>query len=99
MEQNLVRGMLLVLVILHLFPLRLPRGIDRRHYDLRCRCCSRFSVLIFRTLRPTLLSIGAIDFGILVDGANYMVENIFRQIALRKGTQLNYIDNNKDPAA
>ena len=32
-----------------------------------------------------LLSIGAIDFGILVDAAVVMVENIFRQIALRHG--------------
>ena len=36
-----------------------------------------------------LLSIGAVDFGILVDGAVVMVENIFRQIAARGGTPLN----------
>jgi len=29
-----------------------------------------------------------VDFGILVDGAVVMVENIFRQIAARKGTAL-----------
>jgi heavy metal efflux system protein len=46
-----------------------------------------------------LLSIGAIDFGILVDGAVVMVENIFRQIAVRKGTALNIVDIIKDAAA
>jgi cobalt-zinc-cadmium resistance protein CzcA len=32
------------------------------------------------------LSIGAIDFGILVDGAVVMVENIYRQLAQRRGS-------------
>jgi cobalt-zinc-cadmium resistance protein CzcA len=46
-----------------------------------------------------LLSIGAVDFGILVDAAVVMVENIFRQIALRKGTPSNVIEIIKDAAA
>jgi cobalt-zinc-cadmium resistance protein CzcA len=46
-----------------------------------------------------LLSIGAVDFGILVDGAVVMVENIFRQIALRKGTRHNVLEIIKDAAA
>src|SRR6185312_3716710 len=33
-----------------------------------------------------LLSIGAVDFGILVDGAIFMVENVFRELAKRRGT-------------
>ena len=39
------------------------------------------------------------DFGILVDGAIFMVENIFRQIADRKGGPLNVIEIIKDAAA
>src|SRR5208337_2579348 len=39
-----------------------------------------------------LLSIGAVDFGILVDGAVVMVENIFRQLALRKGQSVSVKD-------
>ena len=39
------------------------------------------------------------DFGILVDGAVFMVENIFRQIALREGTPLNVLEIIKDAAA
>ena len=46
-----------------------------------------------------LLSIGAIDFGILVDAAVVMVENIFRQIALRHGQKFNLIDVIRHAAA
>ena len=46
-----------------------------------------FICLDLKHVPANLLSIGAIDFGILVDGAVVMVENIFRQLALRHGTQ------------
>jgi cobalt-zinc-cadmium resistance protein CzcA len=36
-----------------------------------------------------LLSIGAIDFGILIDGTLVMVENIFRELGVREGTNYN----------
>ena len=39
------------------------------------------------------------DFGILVDGAVVMVENIFRQIAARQGTALNVREIIRDAAA
>src|ERR1017187_10105173 len=46
-------------------------------------------VLVFfldlRDVSANLLSIGAVDFGILVDGAVVMVENIFRRIAAQQG--------------
>src|SRR6185312_373274 len=44
-----------------------------------------FICLDLKHVPANLLSIGAIDFGILVDGAVVMVENIFRQLALREG--------------
>ena len=46
-----------------------------------------FICLDLQNASANLLSIGAIDFGILVDGAVVMVENIFRQIVARKGTR------------
>ncbi len=46
-----------------------------------------FVCLDLRHIPANLLSIGAIDFGILVDGAVVMVENIFRQLAARAGQQ------------
>jgi len=45
-----------------------------------------FICLDLQNASANLLSIGAIDFGILVDGAVVMVENIFRQIVARKGS-------------
>ncbi len=42
-----------------------------------------FICLDWRHIPANLLSIGAIDFGIIVDGAVVMVENIFRELAAR----------------
>jgi len=44
-----------------------------------------FICLDLRQIPANLLSIGAIDFGIIVDGAVVMVENIFRELAQREG--------------
>ena len=44
-----------------------------------------FICLDLQNASANLLSIGAVDFGILVDGAVVMVENIFRQVAARQG--------------
>jgi cobalt-zinc-cadmium resistance protein CzcA len=43
-----------------------------------------FICLDLDKIPANLLSIGAIDFGIIVDGAVVMVENIFRELALRR---------------
>jgi len=45
-----------------------------------------FIFLDLSNIPANLLSIGAIDFGILVDGAVVMVENIYRHLARRHGT-------------
>jgi heavy metal efflux system protein len=39
-----------------------------------------------------LLSIGAIDFGIIIDGTIVMVENIYRELGLRYGTEYRLTD-------
>ena len=49
-----------------------------------------FICLDLRHIPANLLSIGAIDFGILVDGAVVMVENIYRQLARRHGTDVSH---------
>src|SRR6185437_14951972 len=48
-----------------------------------------FICLDIKHIPANLLSIGAIDFGILVDGAVVMVENIHRQLARRHGSTYN----------
>ncbi len=50
-----------------------------------------FICLDWRHIPANLLSIGAIDFGILVDGAVVMVENIFRELAERHDEDYNLI--------
>ena len=42
--------------------------------------------MLFRSA-ANLLSIGAIDFGIIIDGTLVMVENVFRELGLREGQQ------------
>ena len=84
-EDNLVRGILLVIVVLIFFL-----------YDLRSSLIVAatiplslffaFICLDLRHIPANLLSIGAIDFGILVHGAVMMVENTYRLLARRHGT-------------
>jgi heavy metal efflux system protein len=47
-----------------------------------------FICLDLQHASANLLSIGAVDFGILVDGGVVMVENIFRQIVARKDSSV-----------
>src|SRR5262249_36817586 len=51
-----------------------------------------FICLDWRHIPANLLSIGAIDFGIIVDGAVVMVENIFREIAARRDEEHQLVD-------
>jgi cobalt-zinc-cadmium resistance protein CzcA len=86
-QQNLLRGMLLVVVIL-IFFLYDVRAALIVATTIPLALLFAFICLDLQKASANLLSIGAIDFGILVDGAVVMVENIFRQIALRKGEPL-----------
>jgi cobalt-zinc-cadmium resistance protein CzcA len=97
-EQNLLRGMLLVVVILIFFLYDFRAGLIVA-ITIPLSLLFAFVCLDLQNASANLLSIGAIDFGILVDGAIFMVENIFRQIALRKGTPLNVLEIIKDAAA
>jgi cobalt-zinc-cadmium resistance protein CzcA len=97
-EQNLLRGMLLVVVILIFFLYDFRAGLIVA-VTIPLALLFAFICLDLQKASANLLSIGAVDFGILVDGAVVMVENIFRQIALRKGTPLNVQEIIKDAAA
>src|SRR5881296_510828 len=83
--RNLVEGAALVVVLLSLFL-----------YDLRAAFIVALTIplsllfaFIFMDLRgipANLLSLGAIDFGIIVDGAVIMAENILRHLSERRPT-------------
>ncbi|MHB1312567.1 MAG: efflux RND transporter permease subunit [Gemmatimonadaceae bacterium] len=84
-EDNLVRGIILVVVVLIFFLFDLRSGLIVAA-TIPLALLFAFICLDLRHIPANLLSIGAIDFGILADGAVVMVENIHRQLALRHGT-------------
>src|ERR1035437_3516663 len=81
-EDNLLRGMLLVLVILGLFLFSVRTALIVA-VTIPFALMFSFICLDWRHIPANLLSIGAIDFGIIVDGAVVMVENIFRELSAR----------------
>jgi heavy metal efflux system protein len=85
-EDNLVRGIVLVIVVLVFFLMDLRSGLIVA-VTIPLSLCFAFICLDLRHIPANLLSIGAIDFGILVDGAVVMVENIHRQMVRLHGTQ------------
>ena len=97
-EDNLLRGMLLVVVVLIFFLYDFRAGLIVA-VTIPLALLFAFICLDLRNASANLLSIGAIDFGILVDGAVFMVENIYRQIALRHGTKFDIIEIIKNAAA
>src|SRR5450631_1563804 len=97
-ERNLLRGMVLVVVILIFFLYDFRAGLIVAT-TIPLALLFAFFCLHLQNASANLLSIGAVDFGILVDGAIFMVENIFRQIAARGGTALNVTEIIKDAAA
>ena len=97
-QRNLLRGMLLVIVVLIFFLYDFRAGLIVA-ITIPLALLFAFICLDLQHASANLLSIGAVDFGILVDGAIFMVENIFRQIAARKGTPLSVMEIIKDAAA
>jgi cobalt-zinc-cadmium resistance protein CzcA len=97
-EGNLLRGMLLVVVILIFFLYDVRAGLIVAT-TIPLALLFAFLCLDIQGASANLLSIGAIDFGILVDGAVVMVENIFRQIALREGKSFNIFEVVREASA
>jgi len=82
-EHNMLLGMALVLLVLMAFWSAFePRSSWRSPFP----CPALFVHFLARARNPAnLLSIGAIDFGILIDGTLVMAENIFRELGAREG--------------
>ena len=83
---NLLEGMILVSIVLLIF-LGNVRGA------LIVAATIPFSLLFasicldLRHIPANLLSLGALDFGMVVDGAVVMIENIVRHLSLKNGTK------------
>src|ERR1700678_4085116 len=86
-KRNLLRGILLVVVVLIFFLYDFRAGLIVAA-SIPLALLFAFICLDLQHASANLLSIGAVDFGILVDGGVVMVENIFRQIVARKNSSV-----------
>ena len=82
-EHNMVFGILLVTIILVLFLRSFRTGLIVAT-TIALALAVAFVLLKVRHVPANLLSLGAVDFGILVDAGVIMVENIFRVIGERR---------------
>jgi Cu/Ag efflux pump CusA len=86
-RENLIMGMVLVTVILLTF-LSNVRSALIVAINIPLALLFAFSVLYLRGKSANLLSIGAVDFGIIVDSSVIMVENIYRHISAGENAHL-----------
>jgi cobalt-zinc-cadmium resistance protein CzcA len=87
-EANLLRGMVLVLIVLIFFLVSFRAAVIVA-LTIPLSLLFAFIVLHAHDVAANLLSIGAIDFGIVIDGTVVMIENIYRELALREGQSYN----------
>ncbi|HWS63894.1 MAG TPA: CusA/CzcA family heavy metal efflux RND transporter [Steroidobacteraceae bacterium] len=86
-KRNLLRGIVLVVVVLIFFLYDFRAGLIVAA-SIPLALLFAFICLDLQHASANLLSIGAVDFGILVDGGVVMVENIFRQIVARRDSSV-----------
>jgi cobalt-zinc-cadmium resistance protein CzcA len=85
-EGNLLRGMILVLIVLIFFLVSVRAAVITA-LTIPLALLFAFIVLHAHGVSANLLSIGAIDFGIVIDGTVVMIENIYRELGLRYGQE------------
>jgi cobalt-zinc-cadmium resistance protein CzcA len=83
-ERNLLQGMILVLIVLIFFLVSVRAAVITA-LTIPLALLFSFIVLHEHDISANLLSIGAIDFGIIIDGTVVMIENIYRELGLRHG--------------
>jgi len=81
--KNLLEGAALVMIVLYLFLGNL-RAAAIVAVIIPLALLATFVGLSIRGLPANLLSLGAMDFGIIVDGAVIVLENIFRELSERR---------------
>ncbi|MGA8144441.1 MAG: CusA/CzcA family heavy metal efflux RND transporter [Candidatus Acidiferrales bacterium] len=90
-EANLLRGMVLVLIVLIFFLVSFRAALIVA-LTIPLALLFAFIFLHAHDVAANLLSIGAIDFGIVIDGTLVMVENIFRELGERQGQEYDLHD-------
>ncbi|HVA62165.1 MAG TPA: CusA/CzcA family heavy metal efflux RND transporter [Terriglobales bacterium] len=90
-EGNLLRGIILVLVVLILLLVSFRAAVI---VALTIPLALLFSFIFLHAwgIPANLLSIGAIDFGIIIDGTVVMMENIYRELEERHGQSYNLFE-------
>jgi cobalt-zinc-cadmium resistance protein CzcA len=86
-EENLLMGIGRVTVILLMFLSNVRTAIIVA-INIPLALFIAFSLLFFRGKSANLLSIGAFDFGIIVDSSVIMAENIYRHLSARENPHL-----------
>ena len=84
---NLVVGIVLVVIILMMFLSNIRTALIVA-INIPIALLFAFAVLYLRGKSANLLSIGAVDFGIIVDSAVIMVENIYRNLTVSSHAEL-----------
>jgi cobalt-zinc-cadmium resistance protein CzcA len=87
-EHNMLVGMTLVLIVLIFFLVSFRAAVIVA-LTIPLSLLFAFILLHGRGVPANLLSIGAIDFGIIIDGTVVMMENIYRELADRAGQDYN----------
>ena len=83
-EHNLLLGMALVLIVLIFFLVSVRAAVIVA-LTIPLGLLFAFILLHGRGVPANLLSIGAIDFGIIIDGTVVMMENIYRELVEHQG--------------
>ena len=90
-EGNLLRGMVFVLIVLIFFLVSVRAAVITA-LTIPLALLFAFIFLHLTGEAANLLSIGAIDFGIIIDGTIVMVENIYRELSERHGQEYKLTD-------
>jgi cobalt-zinc-cadmium resistance protein CzcA len=90
-ESNLLRGMILVLIVLIFFMVSFRAAVIVA-LTIPLALLFAFILMHAENVSANLLSIGAIDFGIIIDGTVVMMENIYRELGMRAGQEYSLFD-------
>src|ERR1700732_4863133 len=86
-RENLLLGMILVTLILLMFLSNVRTALIVA-INIPLALLFAFAMLYLRGKSANLLSIGAVDFGIIVDSSVIMVENIYRRLTSGENANL-----------
>jgi len=90
-RENLLVGVVLVTLILLMFLSNVRTALIVA-INIPLALLFAFAMLFLRNKSANLLSIGAVDFGIIVDSSVIMVENIFRRLTSGEAVELHVKD-------